>query len=102
MLILLQQEKQDQVHIFKDTYFESYQIYKLTTMYRVEHKDIDSQKFMNAKNIFFLNSRKSMFAKTTTTKKIKDKNFNSLYLFQTSNLVKQVQILKRFSQELSS
>ena len=42
-------------------------------MYRVEHKDIDSQKFMNAKSIFFLNSRKSMFAKTRTTKKLKTK-----------------------------
>ena len=54
-------------------------------------KDIDSQKFMNMKNIFFLNSGKLML--------IKNKYFNSFYLFQTTNLVKLIQI---FSQELSS
>ena len=43
------------------------------------------------------------FAKVNVRKKkIKNKNFNSFYLFQTANLVKLVQILKRFSQELSS
>ena len=59
--------------------------------------DIDPQKFMNAKNIFFLNSQKLIFAK-----KIKNRIFNSFYLFQTTNFIKLVQILKRFSQELNS
>ena len=61
-------------------------------------RDIDSRKFMNAKNIFFLE-----FGQVNVRqKKIKNKNFNSFYLLQTTNLVKLVQISKRFSQELSS
>ena len=43
------------------------------------------------------------FVKVNVSKKrVKTKSFNSLYLFQTTNLVKLVEILKRFSQELSS
>ena len=50
---------------------------------------------MNVKNIFFLNSGKLMLKLML----IKNKYFNSFYLFQTTNLVKLIQF---FSQELSS
>ena len=32
---------QDQVHIFQDTYFESYQIHQVTIMYGFEHTNHD-------------------------------------------------------------
>ena len=40
--------EQGQVHIFKGTYFESFQIYQLTTMYCFEHINYD-----NLLNFFF-------------------------------------------------
>ena len=38
MLILMQTKyEQDQVHIYQDTYFKSFQIHQQAEMYRIEH-----------------------------------------------------------------
>ena len=57
-------------------------------------------KVYERKKFFFLEFAKGNVCEKKLIKL--KKNVNSFYLFQTTNLVKLVQILKRFSQELSS
>ena len=44
---------QDPVHIIQPTYFESYQIYQLTIMYRFEHTNHDILQNFLFQNLYF-------------------------------------------------